>query len=241
MKFDIAASATEGYFSRRWVTEHVFGMSHEEFIRNQREMYYDRKHDAALQQVAEAAAAAGAAGLGGDLGGDLGGELGGDLGGPAEIPAGAVGGEEGMPPEGGEAAAPAAGEEGGSPLLAVPPGSRNSPRITITAKSKGKAYSPVKSDRRPQGAARRHRQSQWAKEKTSSTLRNIMPGMRDMQTLKNPAGARGIYEENESIYSLREKTEENKLFRINNSVKILLEDLEKKENLLMEHTDEDKA
>jgi hypothetical protein len=31
-------------------------MSHEEFIRNQREMYYDRKHDAALQAVAEAAA-----------------------------------------------------------------------------------------------------------------------------------------------------------------------------------------
>jgi len=51
-KFDIAASATEGYFSRRWVTEHVFGMSHEEFQRNQREMYYDRKHDAALQAVA---------------------------------------------------------------------------------------------------------------------------------------------------------------------------------------------
>ncbi len=56
-KFDIAASATEGYFSRRWVAENIFGMSHEEFIRNQREMYYDRKHDAALQQVAEAAAA----------------------------------------------------------------------------------------------------------------------------------------------------------------------------------------
>ena len=48
-KFDIAGSATEGYFSRRWVTEKIFGMSHEEFIRNQREMYYDRKHDAALQ------------------------------------------------------------------------------------------------------------------------------------------------------------------------------------------------
>ena len=40
----------------------MFGMSHEDFIRNQREMYYDRMHDAALQQVAEAAAAEGAAG-----------------------------------------------------------------------------------------------------------------------------------------------------------------------------------
>ena len=72
-KFDIAASATEGYFSRRWVAENVFSMSHEEFIRNQREMFYDREHDSKLQQVAEAAAAEG--GLGGmDLGGgdDLG-------------------------------------------------------------------------------------------------------------------------------------------------------------------------
>ena len=50
-KFDTAGGATEGYFSRRWVAEHMFGMSHEEFIRNQREMYYDRIHDAALQQL----------------------------------------------------------------------------------------------------------------------------------------------------------------------------------------------
>ena len=62
-KFDIAASATEGYFSRRWVNEHIFGQSNEDFIRNQRELYYDRKTDAALQQVAEAAAAEGGAWL----------------------------------------------------------------------------------------------------------------------------------------------------------------------------------
>ena len=55
-KFDIAGSATEGYFSRRWVAENIFGMSHEEFQRNQREMYYDRSHDASLQAVAEGGA-----------------------------------------------------------------------------------------------------------------------------------------------------------------------------------------
>jgi hypothetical protein len=81
-KFDIAGSATEGYFSRRWVADNIFGLSHEEFVRNQREMYYDRKQDAALQAVAEAAAAGETGGaLGGGLGGDLGGGLGGDLGG----------------------------------------------------------------------------------------------------------------------------------------------------------------
>ena len=53
-KFDVAASATEGFFSRRWVAEHLFNMSHEEFIRNQRELFYDRKFDASLAAVAEA-------------------------------------------------------------------------------------------------------------------------------------------------------------------------------------------
>ena len=117
-KFDIAGSATEGYFSRRWVAEHIFGMSHEEFVRNQREMYYDRKHDAALQAVAEAAAAAPAGGdLGGgaDLGGGGGDLGGGDLGAPPEMPAPEAGGEEPAP-------APEAGGGGDeSPLLASPP------------------------------------------------------------------------------------------------------------------------
>jgi hypothetical protein len=72
-KFDIAASATEGFFSRRWVADHIFNLSEEEFIRNQREMFYDRKLDADLEQVAAAAAegAGGMADLGGDLGADL--------------------------------------------------------------------------------------------------------------------------------------------------------------------------
>ena len=83
-KFDIAASATEGYFSRRWVMENIFGMGNEEFMRNQREMFYDRKHDTALEGVAEAAPAGGGEAGGGGL--DLGGgdEGGLDLGGGDE-------------------------------------------------------------------------------------------------------------------------------------------------------------
>ena len=38
-KFDIAASANEGLFSRRWVADHIFNLSEEEFLRNQREMF----------------------------------------------------------------------------------------------------------------------------------------------------------------------------------------------------------
>jgi len=87
-KFDIAAAATEGYFSRRWVADHIFNLSEEEFIRNQREMFYDRKLDTELEQIAAQAEAA--AGGGADIGGGemddlLGGEpLGGED--PLEAP-----------------------------------------------------------------------------------------------------------------------------------------------------------
>jgi hypothetical protein len=233
-KFDIAASATEGYFSRRWVTEHVFGMSHEEFTRCQREMYYDRKHDASLQQVAEGAAAEGA--MGGGLGGGLGGDLGGDLGGGLGDELGAeLGGEPGGPEEmtPGAAGEPGAPEEP-STLLAVPPGSRN-----VRYKGGG-TYQKVKTDRRPAGARSRSIAAAGSKEKSSSTHRNTFPGMRDINTLTGMNGLAGIYEQDESIYKLREKKEEDKLFEMNTSIRLLLEGLEEKE-LLTEQQNEDKT
>lgn len=235
-KFDIAASATEGYFSRRWVAENIFDMSHDEFIRNQREMYYDRSHDALLQKVAEDAAAGGGGdlGLGGgggdlDLGGDLGGDL--DLGGPEEMEAAAAGGEAaealGGEPAGG-------GEE--STLLAVPPGSRNSPRLTPGAK--GKVYWPKKVDRRDAGARSRHFASLRAAEKSSNTTRNVFPGA-EINTLAKPTGvSMGIYAENNTIYKQSEIDEERKLFEVNDSLRNLLNDLDKKE-ILLEQKNED--
>lgn len=109
-KFDIAGGAPEGMYSKRWLSKNVLGMSDDEFLRNQRESFYDKKYQAALEAVGEAAAAEGG-GMGGDLGGDLGGELGGDLGG--EELGGELGGEEGEE---------LGGEEGGeeSALLATP-------------------------------------------------------------------------------------------------------------------------
>jgi len=235
-KFDTAGGATEGYFSRRWVAEHMFGMSHEEFIRNQREMYYDRIHDAALQQVAEAAAAEGAAGgppPGGDLGGDMGAPPGGEMGGPEEMPAGEAGAPEGAPaPEGG-------GEE--SALLAVPPGSRDAPRLTPGAR--GKVYHPVDRDKRDVGARKRSWASQYSKEKASSTIRNTMPGYADgLRSLGKgivPMGE-GIYEQDQSTYSLREQTEEKQLFTVTESVRNLLKELESKD-LITEQKNEDKT
>jgi len=234
-KFDIAASATEGFFSRRWVADHIFGMSNEEFVRNQREMYYDRKHDATLQQVAEAAAAAETAGAvgGGDMGADMGGEMplaGDEAGAPEEIPAGDVEGPPGEPEAGG-------GED--SALLAVPPGSRNAPRLTPG--SKGKVYKPVRNDKRNRGARSRSYASHRSAEKSSATLRNILPGS-EINSLATTTGlANGVYEQNTSIYSLREQTEEGQLFQINNSIRNLIQDLDKNQEVLTEQKDENKA
>jgi hypothetical protein len=233
-KFDIAASATEGYFSRRWVADNIFGMSHEEFLRNQREQYYDRKHDTSLEGVAEAAAAGGEAGGGGGL--DLGGgEAGGlDLGGAegaAEAPPGEDegAGETGLGGEGGN-------EEPGT-LLAEPPGSRDSPRLAKNQKwnlskrsrkgkmyttkgSKGKKYRKVAVDKRPQGARTRNYASIPTPEMNTYRTNNL--GAAPLRSLAN-----GIYEEQDPNY-LRDQEEEVALLEVNSSVKMLIESLETK-------------
>jgi hypothetical protein len=225
-KFDIAAAATEGYFSRRWVADNIFGMSHEEFLRNQREMFYDRKHDTALEGVAEAAAGGGGGEGGGGLdlgGGDEGGGL--DLGGGDEGGGLDLGGDEG----GGEEAG--GGEE--SALLAAPPGSRPSPRLApskekrarkgnVYTKSnwKGAKYQQVATDKRPAGARTRNYSSVSTPEMNTYRTNNL--GASELRSL-----ARGIYEEQDPIY-LREQEEETSLLEVNNSVKMLIESLENK-------------
>ena len=86
-KFDIAASATEGFFSKRWISENIFNLSEADALRNQREMYYDKIFTADLEKAAEEVTAgdegldAGGTDTGLDLGGaedaieDLGGKV----------------------------------------------------------------------------------------------------------------------------------------------------------------------
>ena len=51
-KFDVAGAATEGFFSMRWIAEHMFGISEDEFISMQREMFFDKKFMAASLEAA---------------------------------------------------------------------------------------------------------------------------------------------------------------------------------------------
>ena len=193
-------------------------MSHEDFIRCQREMFYDRKQDASLQAVAEAAA-------GGAAGGALGGDLGGDLGG--EPPAGDLELGDEAAPEGADTEPE--GAEDDSTLLAAPPGTRDAPRLTPGAK--GKVYYPQRTDSRPAGARTRNYASIATPEINTYRTNNL--GASGLRSL-----ARGIYEEEAPIYSLNEQKEEQKLLQVSDSVSNLLEDLKNKEEGIVEQKDE---
>ena len=98
-KFDTAGSVPEGTYSKRWVASNILGLSDEEFLRNQRESFYDRKWQQELEAVSEQAAVEeGGLGDAGELGdlGDLGAEDLGELGGEdlAALPGEPEGGED---------------------------------------------------------------------------------------------------------------------------------------------------
>ena len=233
-KFDIAASATEGYFSRRWVTEHIFGMSNEEFVRNQREIYYDRKYDASLQQVAEAAATGETAGaLGGDVGGDLGGDLGDDLA-LDDVGVDAGGGAEEMP-----AGDADAGGGDDSPLLAVPPGSRDSKRLSTYEKSSYVRKDGTNDGRKSSGPeTTQHWCTIQCREKRQLRPDRSSKALADLATSTVPSIAKGIYEQDESTYNLKESIEEQKIFEVNDSLNHLISSLEDKQKLITEQNDE---
>ena len=209
-KFDTAASATEGFFSKRWIANKMFNMSDEEFLRNQREMFYDKKFEASLEAIAEAAAAEAAGGLGGLEG--LGDEEGLE----------GLGDEEGLEglggEEGGELEAAETGEE--ETLLAAP-GKREDGYLTPGAK--GKRYFPVKSDKRDHGARIRSYRGEYSDETARATRRNTFKGFSDLMGLRS--AMYGINENLEPTYS-----EEEYLFEVKHDVKQLISGLESREN-----------
>ena len=216
-KFDVASAAAEGFFSKRWIAENLFAISEEEFLRNQREMFYDRMITAQLDQSAEATDLGG--GAGGGLG-DLLGDEGGDDAGLEDLA---------TDPTPAEDAVEETPEERETNLLATPPANRDDKvekkvagkKITTTSKSKGKWYEPRK-DLSGKRAMQRQMSSDAGSNLASSASRNINKGYQDLSRL-----ARGIKEEQDSNY----KKEENKIFEINNQVKALITELETKKNV----------
>jgi len=215
-KFDVANGATEGFFSRQWVADNVFGMTEEQFLKNQRQIFYDRKFDATLELAAGAEEEAAAGMAGGGAFEDFGAE---------EIPGGdELGGEELGAEEPTALDAPAAEDE---TLLAAPPGKRDDdiPIVkyekptgeTTTDKSNSKWYLPTKDDKRDMGARRQH----WNlnKRMSSSSRKNLFPYMAPFTSL----GKGVVTKEGLEMYS---EDEEAKIFQVNNDLKKLITEME---------------
>ena len=226
-KFEIASGATEGFFSKRWVSKNIFNLSNEEILRNEREMFSDRKIAAMLERTSEEIATGGIGAEGGDLTSAFGGD---DFGGEG-FEGEDLGGEEleGEEPEGGEFE----GEEvpAEEPTLLAAPGNRDVPKEykkeggklkAKTAKSKG--YYNVKTrnqgDKRKKAGKGKNMAGQYAKEVGVPTKRKIFPGAADMFALSN-----GITENIEPNYSIEEE-----ILQTNSEVKKLIEFLESKHN-----------
>ena len=128
-QFEVASSATEGFFSKRYIAEHIFNISQEEFLRNQREMYFDRKFSSALDAAAAASDEQEAPLGGGDIG--------------------AFGADSETPDLGVEETPDIEATEPEEDILKVAPGKRDDSGsiLTTTPASKGKMYRPKKDGR----------------------------------------------------------------------------------------------
>jgi hypothetical protein len=156
-----------------------------------------------------------------------------------DMGAGDVGADLGAEAGTGEDTAAAPEAEGEETLLASPdadaggaleePASRDDMKWRkytkdsyTTPGAKGKMYTPVKDDKRPRGARTRSWQSNYSKETSKNTPRNVFKGS-EINRL-----ARGIYEQQETNYN-----EEDQILQNNFEIKQILENLEerdKKEN-----------
>jgi len=239
-KFSVAAQATEGFFSKRWVARHLFDLSEEEFLRNQRELYYDKYFVQSIEMIGQEAMAAGGApgaggmaALGGEIGAAPGGEMGPEMGGPEGEE---MGPEMEGPEEAGGEAPPAEGE---TALLAAP-GKRDDEawvkaavkrnafggiEKTKSEKSKG-WYEPVTADQRQRGARKRNMQAkdahEFAKQPKRQLKMNLPDGAQELLGL-----GKGIYEQKETNYN----NEERKLFEANHNIRALIEELEHKDDV----------
>lgn len=226
-KFDIAGAATEGFFSKRWIAENVLGMSDEEFLRNQREMFYDKKIASMLEKASEEVPAsspdapAGGGGGGLDLGGggDAGGGL--DLGG-GDAPAGDA--PAGDAPAGDAAAGggDAGGDEGGgdTALLAAP-GNRSADQ------KRDKNGRVPRNDGKGRREVKPVKDSEASRAARTNSTKAVTNPMKRIFTNPFDSGVHGIYsEEKKQIYDKEEK----QLFNISHDIKILLESMELKKD-----------
>ncbi len=214
-KFETATAVPEGTYSKRWVAHNILGLSDSEFLRNQRETFYDRKYQQSLEGLAEMDAMEAAGGGMGDFGDDLGGDeldLGGDeldLGG-ADLDMGGEGGET-------------PGEE--SPLLATPGRVDDNP--TKNTRHEGAPHKPVAVDNRTRSGTggRRRKTRRSAIPIELSTHRKLAGSSVGNLTKTMPDVRFGLEEKKQPTYSRNETI----LFENTSKVRMLVNEMENKE------------
>ena len=211
-KFDIAGGATENFFSRRWISQNIFSLSEEEFVRNQREMFHDRKYEAELNAAAEAAGEQAASGFAGEASDGLGLDQdtpGEDLSTPADD-------IDGLDLDFDTETTPEESPAEEEPLLAAPARRDDRGRkMTTTARSKS-YYTPKKNGR---GGDRRTGISHHLSAIAIPKPKDIIPGSSDLKSL-----SRGITE-SQTNYRKQEKS----IFDTNLEISKLISDLERTE------------
>jgi len=214
-KFETAAAVPEGTYSKRWIAHNILGLSDSEFLRNQRETYYDRKYQQSIESMAEEGALDAAGGGLGDLGdgglGDLGGD---DL--------DALGGDD-LDALGGDDLGDLGGDE--ETLLTTPPGRREDRRT----KHQGGPHIPDGPDgrtRRGTGGRRRKIRKQAMPVETNTWRSLAGSGIGNPGTRSGKTDVRfGMEERRLPTYN---KDEVN-LFENTNKVRRLVEQMELKE------------
>jgi hypothetical protein len=182
----VAKSAIEAGFSKKWISDNLFKLSEHDFVKVQRELFYDAEFKKAIESLGGAAPEAG--GASGGL--------------TPETPSG---GESSAPtPESSSEETPSATGDSGkeSPLLAAPARREDGSIFTVhkahlTPGSKGKPYTPVASDQRGAGQRSRHNKAMWSQETIGDSNRNLYKGIDSL--------ARGLTEDVEDHYLNDEK------------------------------------
>jgi len=228
-KFDLANNVVEGMFSKHWIAKNILQLTDEEFLRNQREAYYDRKYQASLDAITEQAAQEAAAMAAGGMP-------------PAEL------GEEGDPMEGevpledelpgtgtpatpaGSAPAAPAEEPPGDPssLLAAPARREDNPTpASLDPQAKGKVYHKKKRDTRRTNdrGPRRRKERSRARPIKQSARRDIFKGQ--LNKGSDLLNINSLYEDLEPIYN---DEEEVQLLENTAAIRSLITELEDKES-----------
>jgi len=211
-KFDTATGVPEGIYSKRWIAHNILGLSDDEFLRNQREAFYDRKWQQDLEAVTEQGAEeALGGGLGGDEGlGDLGGDEGlGDLGGDADL---------------GGAAAPEGGDDD---VLLTSPGRREDDHTSHYKKGRKYERKDGRHDLR-KGSARFRRETRATvapESRRGRSHRSVAGSSVGAVGLPDLKALVGLEEQKQSIYNNSEKL----MIESTMVTRRLVEQLEKKE------------